>query len=392
MGRMSFCLVVLSTIAGTALAADKVGLEQVDVFTAGERDYKEFRIPVLVVTNSGILLAISEAGRTSSDFGDRDLLLRRSADGGRTWSADIQLLRDEGTSTCGNPTVLVDRQTGRIHLLSTVNGARLFHNYSDDNGAAWSDFHDITEVFEAFKPRFAWTRFATGSGLGIELARGKFKGRFVMTLWFTRDEKQFRSAVIYSDDRSKTWQPGGLTDETFNTNECTVFERADGTLVLNMRGGGNHPDQGRKPYRIVATSDDGGLTWSKLRYDKNLICPECLACTRRYSWPQEGRSRVLFANPADEKGRVNMTVRLSYDEGESWPVAKQIFAGPSAYSCLARLPDGDIGLLFEGGERHRYQKMMFARFPLAWLTDGKDGLNMAVRSKMQSPESEPNKE
>jgi sialidase-1 len=373
---------------GTGLTVDKVAFEQVDVFVAGERDYKEFRIPVLVVTNSGTLLAISEAGRTSSDSGDRDLLLRRSTDGGRTWSADIQLLRDEGASTCGNPTVLVDRQTGRIHLLSTVNGARVFHNYSDDDGVTWSDFRDITEVFEAFKPRFAWTRFATGPGLGIELARGKYKGRFVMTLWFTSDEKQFRSAVVYSDDRGKTWKPGGLTDEAFNTNECTVFERADGTLVLNMRGGGNHPKEGRKPYRITAISSDGGMTWSKSQYDKNLICPECLACTRRHSWPEEERSRVLFANPADEKGRVNMTVRLSYDEGVSWPVAKQIFAGPSAYSCLARLPDGDIGLLFEGGERHRYQKMILARFPLAWLTDAKDGLNMAVRPKTESPESE----
>jgi sialidase-1 len=388
MSRTTFSLVVLIMATGTGLTVDKVAFEQVDVFVAGERDYKEFRIPVLVVTNSGTLLAISEAGRTSSDSGDRDLLLRRSTDGGRTWSADIQLLRDEGASTCGNPTVLVDRQTGRIHLLSTVNGARVFHNYSDDDGVTWSDFRDITEVFEAFKPRFAWTRFATGPGLGIELARGKYKGRFVMTLWFTSDEKQFRSAVVYSDDRGKTWKPGGLTDEAFNTNECTVFERADGTLVLNMRGGGNHPKEGRKPYRITAISSDGGMTWSKSQYDKNLICPECLACTRRHSWPEEERSRVLFANPADEKGRVNMTVRLSYDEGVSWPVAKQIFAGPSAYSCLARLPDGDIGLLFEGGERHRYQKMILARFPLAWLTDAKDGLNMAVRPKTESPESE----
>jgi len=385
MSSIRFCLVALSVLAGTGLTVDKPAFEQVDVFTAGERDYKEFRIPVLVVTNSGTLLAISEAGRTSSDFGDRDLLLRRSTDGGRTWSANMQLLRDEGASTCGNTTVLVDRQIGRIHLLSTMNGEYVFHNYSDDDGVTWSDFHDITEVFEAFNPRFPWTRFATGSGLGIELDRGKYKGRFVMTLWFTKDEKQFRSAVIYSDDRGKTWQPGGLTDEAFNTNECTVFERADGTLVLNMRGGGSHPKQGRKPYRITATSTDGGLTWSKARYDQNLICPECLACTSRYSWPEQGRSRVLFANPASEKGRVNMTVKLSYDEGRTWPVAKQVFAGPSAYSCLARLPDGDIGLLFEGGEKHRYQKMMFARFSLAWLVDGKDQLKMSARSKNDLP-------
>jgi sialidase-1 len=372
MNKTSLCLVVLVLAVGSVFAADKPGFEQTDVFVAGELGYKEFRIPVLVVTNSGTLLAVSEAGRTSSDFGDRDLLLRRSTDGGRTWSGDVQLLRDEGTSTCGNPTVLVDRSTGRIHLLSTVDGKRAFHNYSDDDGTTWSQFRDITGVFEAFKPRFAWTRFATGSGLGIELARAKYKGRFIMTLWFTKDEKQYRSAIVYSDDRGETWKPGGLTDEAFNTNECTVYERTDGTLSLNMRGGGNHPKEGRKPFRIVAASGDGGLTWSKSSYDENLICPQCLACTTRYSWPEEGRSRALFANPADEKGRVNMTVRLSCDEGKTWPVTKQIFAGPSAYSCLARLPDGDIGLLYEGGEKHQYQKMILARFSLDWLTDSKD--------------------
>jgi sialidase-1 len=385
MSRTTFCLVVLSMVAGTGLAVDKVAFEQVDVFVAGERDYKEFRIPVLVVANSGTLLAISEAGRTSSDFGDRDLLLRRSTDGGRTWSGDIQLLRDEGASTCGNPTVIVDRPTGRIHLLSTVNAKRVFHNYSDDEGVTWSDFRDLTEVFEAFKSRFDWTRFATGSGLGIELARGKYKGRFVMTLWFTRNEKQYRSAIVYSDDRGRTWKAGGLSDPAFNTNECTVYERTEGTLVLNMRGGGNHPKAEREPYRIVAASHDGGLTWSNSHFDKNLICPECLACTRRYSWPKEGRGRVLFANPANEKGRVNMTVRLSYDDGKSWPVAKQIFAGPSAYSCLAHLPDGDIGLLFEVSQRHRYQKMMFARFSLGWLTDGKDELKKQACSEADVP-------
>jgi len=364
-------VVLVGHILVAAAADDKVRLEQVDVFVAGELGYKEFRIPVLVVTKGGVLLAVGEAGRSSSDFGDRDLLLRRSADGGRTWSA-AQMLRDEGTRTCGNPTVIVDRLNGRIHLLSTVDGRHLFYNYSDDNGLGWSQFCEITEVLESFRSEFSWSRFATGSGLGVELAGGKDKGRFIMTCWLTRDEKEFRSAVLYSDDRGETWRAGGLSDPSFNTNECYVYERADGTLCLNMRGGGNHPQAGRKPYRIVATSGDGGLKWSKSSYDRNLIGPQCHACVRRYSWPEAGRSRILFSNPADTKYRVNMTVRASYDEGKTWPAAKQIFAGPSAYSCLARLPNGDIGLLYERGARHRYQKMTFARFSLGWLTDGED--------------------
>jgi len=365
------CIIVLASC--TVSGAKSGGPQQILVFERGELGYREFRIPTLVVCNSGTLLAISEAGRTPSDYGDRDLLLRRSTDSGKTWSS-VEMLRDEGKHTCGNPTVIVDRTNGRIHMISTVDAARGFHNYSDDDGVTWSAFRDITNVFEQFKPDFAWTRFATGSGLGIELVRGKYKGRFVITLWVTPDEKRFRSAVVYSDDRGVTWKRGGMTDPNFNTNECTVYEGVDGALHLNMRGGGNQPQQGRTARRIMATSTDGGLSWSKSRYDDNLIDPECHASTLRYSWPEDGRGRVLFANPADEKGRVNMTVRLSYDDGQSWPLARQIFAGPAAYSCLAKLPNGDIGLLYEGGERQRYQKMFFVRFGLNWLTQGKDTL------------------
>jgi photosystem II stability/assembly factor-like uncharacterized protein len=362
----AFNLAWLKDLPAPIAAAGGPGIEQADVFYAGEHGYKEFRIPVLVATNSGVLLAISEAGRTASDFGDRDLLLRRSTDAGRTWS-DIHLLRNKERSTCGNPTVVIDRNNGRVHMFSTIDGGRVYHNYTDDDGVTWSQFRDITKTFEDFKGRFAWTRLATGSGLGIELARGKHKGRFIMTCWMTKDEKQYRSAVVYSDDRGATWKAGGLSDKAFNTNECSVYERADGELCLNMRGGGNHPKAGRQPYRIVATSDDGGLTWSKSRYDHNLIGPECLASTRRYSWPQQERSRVLFANPADMQHRMNMTVRVSYDEANSWPIARQIFGGPSAYSCLTRLPNGDIGLLYERGDRRRYARMTFAHFTLDWL-------------------------
>ncbi|MHC4666692.1 MAG: SUMF1/EgtB/PvdO family nonheme iron enzyme [Planctomycetota bacterium] len=352
------------------------GFEQTDVFLAGELGYKEFRIPALAVTKGGTLLAISEAGWTSADAGDRDILLRRSTDGGRTWSKQIQLILDKGTSRCGSPACLIDTKTGRIHLLAAVDSKRALHTYSDDDGRTWSEFVDVTGPFEALRAKWAWTRFDTGPARGIELTRGKYRGRFVQPIWLSKGQEQYRSGVIYSDDRCVTWKPGGLINEVeYNTNECSVYEAVDGTLWMNIRGGDSLPSEGRKPYRLIATSRDGGLSWSRLRHDENLIGPRCLASTVRYSWPEEGRSRVLFANPADEKHRIKMTVRLSYDDGKSWPVAKQIFAGPSAYSCLARLPNGDIGLLYERGEKYRYEKMTFARFTLEWLTDGKDKLS-----------------
>jgi sialidase-1 len=138
-----------------------------------------------------------------------------------------------------------------------------------------------------------------------------------------------------------------------------VVERLDGSLLLNMR---SYHKQNR---RAVSVSTDGGETWSEPKLDPALIEPVCQASLIRYG---KGRSSVLlFSNPADAK-RVNMTVKLSRDDGETWPVAKTIHAGPSAYSNLAELPDKMVGLLYERGEKDPYETITFVRFPLSWLT------------------------
>jgi len=359
--------------------------EQTDVFFSGEFGYKEFRIPALVVTKAGTLLAFTEAGITGADAGNRDILLRRSSDGGRSW-AGTQLILDHGEDRCGSPAVIVDRKSGRIHLLAAVAHTWVFHFTGDDDGLTWSRQPDITQTYEAFKSRWPWNRMDTGPGKGIELTRGKYRGRFILPMWLGIEDKQYRAGVIYSDDRGKTWKPGGLISElNLNTNENSIYEGLDGTLWMNVRGGDSRPEAERKPYRMIAKSSDGGLTWSKTHRNEALITPRCLASTWRYSWPQEDRSRILFANPADKQQRINMTVRLSYDDGKTWPVVKQVFEGPSAYSSLARLPDGSIGLLYERGDRHKYEKMTFARFTLEWLTDGKDSLEPQTAAAADVP-------
>ena len=151
-------------------------------------------------------------------------------------------------------------------------------------------------------------------------------------------------------------------------NESTVVELVDGTLMLNMRSyrGKNH--------RAVAISKDGGLSWSASRDDATLVEPVCQASILRYTWPdQNGKSRILFSNPASTT-RDHMTVRLSYDDGKTWPISKLIHEGPSAYSNLAVLSDGSMACLYERGAQQPYEKITFARFTLDWLTDGKDTL------------------
>jgi sialidase-1 len=185
------------------------------------------------------------------------------------------------------------------------------------------------------------------------------------------EETRF-SHVFFSDDHGRSWQLGGSSDAW--TNECQAVELVDGTVMLNMRNllgtRGGQPEMGGR--RALAFSTDGGLTWSPRRLDDTLIEPVCQASLIVYSATPPARSRLLFSNPASSESRVRMTVRMSYDEGGTWSVAKVLHEGPAAYSSLCRLPDGDIGCLYECGESRYAETVTFARFSLDWLTDGED--------------------
>jgi len=360
-----------------ALASVQVAgapLTQKAIFAQGLGGYNNYRIPALITTQKGTLLAFCE-GREGGDSSDIDLLVRRSEDGGKTWSQK-QVVWNQGRNVCGNPCPVQDRDTGIIWLLLTWNDSnesgkrlhdgtskdtrRVYVCSSEDDGRTWTKPVEIT----AGTKKKDWWWYATGPGVGIQLHRGPHKGRLVIPCDHT-DKKGHASHIIYSDDQGKNWQLGGSVYG--GCNECQVVELADGTLMLNVRMQRNSEKK-----RGIATSKDGGITWSELHFDDTLIEPVCQASLLRYSLATDGdKNRLLFSNPASTGSRVNMTVRLSYDEGKTWPISKLLHDGPSAYSCLAVLPDGDIGCLYEGGET-RYGEIVFARFSLEWLTDGKN--------------------
>ena len=212
-----------------------------------------------------------------------------------------------------------------------------------------------------------WTWYATGPGSGIQIEHGPHQGRLVIPCDHIEAEtRHYYSHVIYSDDHGKTWQLGGSTPE-HQVNECEVVELPDGRLMLNMR----NYDRASKN-RQVALSDDGGATWKEQRFDPALIEPICQAAIERYRWPGErsgegSKGAILFSNPASREGRVNMTVRASFDEGQTWAASRVLHAGPSAYSDLAVLAQGDVGCLYEAGHDHPYESIVFAAFPLDLL-------------------------
>ena len=371
MALNSLAIPIFVLLSALPVAAAEPELRQSVIFKAGEDGYHTFRIPSLLVTRRGTALAFCEGRKHSAgDSGDIDLVLKRSLDGGTTWQT-LQVVADHGADTIGNPCPVIDRKTGIIWLLLTGNpggteeskilagnGTRtVWVTSSKDGGATWPPAVDIT----ASVKNDDWTWYATGPGNGIQLRSGRM---VVPCCHAKKGGRAYRSHVIYSDDRGKTWRAGGEAGE--NTDESSVVELADGSLLLNAR---TESDAKR---RSVTRSADGGLTWGPVSLDETLIEPTCQASLIRFGGHGKLPPALLFSNPAD-LARVKETVRLSYDDGKTWPNSLRLYEGPSAYSSLAILGKAFVGCLYERGQKHPYESIAFARIPLDWLARSSGG-------------------
>ncbi|CAN5800734.1 sialidase family protein [soil metagenome] len=362
------CLIV-DRSASTAEESEKI-----DVFVNGTEGYHTFRIPAVIATKEGTLLAFCEGRKNSrADHGDIDLVLRRSEDGGRSWGP-LEPVYEEGGDeeiTIGNPCPVVDQFNGRIWMPFTRDNDDVFVIYSDDDGHTWAEPRKITD--EVKRP--VWTWYATGPGIGVQLQRGPHAGRLVIPCDHREPFEQATakfSHVFFSDDHGQTWKLGESVSP--HTDECQVVELTDGRLQINMRNywerDGKRPEKGRM--RAIATSADGGESWSELQFDSTLIEPVCQASLIRSESGTEGQrgERLLFSNPASRTDRHLLTVRFSPDGGQTWPRSKVLHEGPAAYSSLIEQPDGSIGCLYEAGENHAYERIVFERFSLDDLMVG----------------------
>lgn len=334
------------------------------IFRAGDLGYACFRIPAIIATSQGTLLAFAEARRNHcGDAADIDLVLRRSADGGKTWGP-ITIVWDDGDNTCGNPALVIDKRNGRIHLLTTWNlgidreqqiinqtskdTRRIFTLHSDDDGFTWTPPREITTDVKLNN----WTWYATGPGNGIQISTNRYAGRLMIPCdHIEAGTKKYFSHVIYSDDGGTQWHLGGSTP-TDQVNECAVAEIDHGKLLLNMR------NYNQLRYRQTSVSRDGGVHWSALKQDTALSEPVCQAAMIAVR-PVKGKRYLVFSNPASQRARERMTIKISYNNGRSWKKSLLLHPGPAAYSGLVVLPNGHLGCLFEAGWKSPYEGIVF---------------------------------
>jgi sialidase-1 len=354
--RMIRALVLGAVLAASAPGQSHHAAATPEVlFRSAEASYYCFRIPALVPAGGDTLLAFAEARRTNCEDSDAiDLVMKRSVDGGKTWS-ELQVLFHEGNRSVNQPAPIYDRQTGVVWLLFCKDNQQVFVTHSDDRGVNWSAPREIT----ATTKDAGWKYVASGPGHGVQLS----SGRLLVAAWGDASpgpvswppawgEIEFTFAM-FSDDHGATWQRGRPMYENL-TEEAMVVETADRRVYMALRS-----LHGKKR-RAHAWSDDGGSSWSRIEFDEGLPDPPAHASIIRLD-----DRRMLLVNPASDQRRERLTARVSEDNGKTWPIAQLIYEGSAAYSDLAVARDGAVICLFEADN---YSKMILARIDVQGLT------------------------
>lgn len=252
----------------------------------------------------------------------------------------------------------------RLFRQADVSFLQLIRSF--DHGRTWSDPVELNPQVKA-----DWMRFVgAGPGTGLQIQEGPYKGRLLFPVYYFNQHKIASSGAIYSDDHGKTWNMGASANEgriidgtavdpettenpQANLGECQITELPGGILKIILRNTGCR-------HTLSAYSHDGGESWHSL-HETDLPDPQCQSHILKVTF--HGRNLWLFSNPADSTSRVRGVVRASFDGGETWPVSRLVEPGEFAYSCMTQLPDGEIGLIYEG----RDISQRFVRFSLDWL-------------------------
>jgi len=376
--QLTFVLITFISTLCSLNATSQEAIKRTELFSAGYSNITEFRIPSLLSTPKGTLIALVDAriDRRGDIPNNVDLAIRRSKDEGKTWG-DVQIIADYGkpegyeiTWGAADAAMVYDKETSTLWCLHTLgqgvgirqaqpgfdgHTCQIHAINSKDEGATWSEPVDITKQCKLPTMKF----FGTAPGVGIQTKDGE-----LVFCIYTTDKTTggtMTPYLIISEDNGKSWKLSGTWgDRKTSVTETQIVELPDGTWMVNSR---NHYGKNR---RLIATSKDKGKTWSEIRFDDNLECPTCMASLIAIPNPKKkNRKLLIFFNPESEKGRKNGTVKISEDNGKTWKWSKNITEGDFGYSCLTQLKNGNIGLFYEGGK----STLFFTKLSLEYLTN-----------------------
>lgn len=361
------------------------------IYTSGQEGHKTYRIPAIIKNKQGHLLAFAE-GRVngSGDFGDINIVLKISRDQGRTWSA-LATLVDYRDLQAGNPTPILDTtdprfpkgrillfyNTGNNHENEIREGKGLrevWYITSTDGGLTWSSAVNITSQVHrpnqpsrntAYKFKEDWRHYANGPGHGMQFTQGPHAGRMLIAANHSegpRGERgsDYRAHTFYTDDHGDTFHLGASIAIP-GSNESSAAEISGGKLLMNIRN-----QRGDIRQRIIGLSEDGSASWKETYFDPQLPDPICQGSILTIAQKKQAFT-LAFSNAADTKNRDNLTIRISQDDGRTWPISIPVDNGASAgespkdftaYSDLVLLDSKNIGIVYE---RKDYSQIVFKK-------------------------------
>ena len=366
--------------------------QTVPVFVSGTEGYTVFRIPAVIAVPGGDLLAFAE-GRVhgGADFGDIDIVMKRSSDGGKTWSP-LQKITDNDTLQSGNPAPVVDLTDprfpkGRIFLFyNTGNVAesdirkgkgykQVWYKTSADGGKTWSNATDITlqvhrpqqpAVNSAYHFPEDWRCYANTPGHAEQIPSGRYRGRIYVAANHSSGDPRpsgmdYHAHGYYTDNHGLSFRLSDVISFP-GSNEATAVALPGDKLMMNIRN-----QKGDVRARIVAISNNGGKNWDTTYFDPHLPDPVCQGSILNLT-PGKQKPVLAFSNNASEKRRDSLTLRISYDMGKTWSHSWLVEAAGTnqkgdvtAYSDLVAIDGKRLGILYE---RDGYSQIVFHM--LAW--------------------------
>jgi hypothetical protein len=360
-----------NTITNTVTGNRVVLLANTLLFTPGDAESKNYRIPAIITAADGSLVTVTDKRwNHSGDLAAKiDPVVRRSTDMGKTWSNPLVIANFGGPNGAGDAALVLDKSTGNLLcLVSSDKGffqstnlapGKILVIRSTDNGITWGTPADITNQIYGPKPN--WKGLFVASGRAYQLRDGKI----IAAIAVREDvdgKEHINNYIITSTDHGMTWTASTGRAE-LDGDESKVVELNNGDIMMSIR------NKGTRRFNI---SKDKGMTWGAAYNQPDILDPNCDGDFIRYTSTLDGynKNRLLHTIPF-AANRTNVSILMSTDEGATWPIRKTIFSGASAYSSLTVLPDGSLGIYYENGENSTYQ-MYFVRFSLNWLSGGKD--------------------